>query len=191
MVNVCSGTSATWVKEADGKTILSSSISNIEIDQVKLYGPLLVLHHLASEIHLADHLGPYAREILSLGYAHCLDYKSVNQMARWFERTDLSMMLQLEKLTEDRLLKALDDLEATSDLQELQKEIFMSVQAQYHLKDSGIIYDVTNTYLYGKNCPLGKLGHDKEGVKCRPLIQIGLGVTRAGGHSGFSQDLSR
>src|SRR3989338_3898129 len=180
-------------KEADGKTILSSSISNIEIDHVKLYGPLLVLHHLASEIHLADHLGPYDREILSLVYAHCLDYKSVNQMARWFERTDLSMMLQLEKLTEDRLLKALDDLEATSDLQELQKEIFMSVQAQYHLKDSGIIYDVTNTYLYGKNCPLGKLRHDKEGVKGRPLIQIGLGVTRQEGipvfHKTFHGDV--
>ncbi len=180
-------------KEADGKTILSSSLSNLEIDQVKLYGPLLVLHHLASEIHLADHLGPYAREILSLVYAHCLDYKSVNQMARWFERTDLGMMLQLEKLTEDRLLKALDALEATPDLQKLQKAIFASVQVPYRLKDSGIIYDVTNTYLYGKHCPLGKRGHDKEGVKGRPLIQIGLGVTRQEGipvfHKTFNGDV--
>ncbi len=44
-----------------------------------------------------------------------------------------------------------------------------------------IIYDVTNTYLYGKNCPFGKLGKDKEGVKGRPLIQIGLGVTKEEG----------
>jgi hypothetical protein len=41
-----------------------------------------------------------------------------------------------------------------------------------------VIYDVTNTHLYGKKCPLGKLGHDKEGVPGRPLIQIGLGVTQ-------------
>ncbi|MBI1745303.1 MAG: transposase [Acidobacteria bacterium] len=168
-------------KVADGKTILSSSISNVEIDQVKLYGPLLVLHHLASEIHLADHLGPLAGEILSLAYAHCLDYKSINQMPRWFERTDLNMMLPLEKLTEDRLLKALDSVEETQDLQTLQKVIFAAVQSKYHFKDSGIIYDVTNTYLYGKNCPLGKMGHDKEGVKGRSLIQIGLGVTRTEG----------
>lgn len=152
-------------KDADGKTILSSSISNIEIDQVKRYGSLLVLHHLSSEIHLADHLGPYAREILSLVYAHCLDYKSVNQMARWFEQTDLSMMLQLEKLTEDRLLKALDALEAMPDLQKLQKDIFMSVQAQYRLKDSGIIYDVTNTYSYGKNARLASRDMIKKGSK--------------------------
>ena len=38
-------------KESDGKTILSSSISNIDIESVKVYGPLLVLHHLAQEIN--------------------------------------------------------------------------------------------------------------------------------------------
>ena len=164
-------------REVDGKTILSSSISNIEIDHVKLYGPLLVLNHLASEIRLDEHLGQYADEILSLVYAHCLDYKSINQMERWFKRTDLNMMLNIEKLTEDRLLKALDSIE-DCDLQKLQKSIFESVRSYYQLKDTGIIYDVTNTYLYGKKCPLGKLGNDKEGVKGRALIQIGLGVTR-------------
>ena len=34
-----------------------------------LYGPLLVLHHLAKKIHLPDQLGPYSQEILSLVYA--------------------------------------------------------------------------------------------------------------------------
>jgi hypothetical protein len=34
-------------KEADGKTILSSSISNLQIDQVKVFGPLLILNRLA------------------------------------------------------------------------------------------------------------------------------------------------
>jgi hypothetical protein len=34
-------------KEADGKTILSSSISNIQIDDVKIFGPLLVLNQIA------------------------------------------------------------------------------------------------------------------------------------------------
>jgi transposase len=27
-----------------------------------------------------------------------------------------------------------------------------------------MVYDATNTYLYGKKCSLGKLGHDKEGI---------------------------
>jgi len=163
-------------KEADGKTLLSSSASNIEIESVKLYGPLLVLHSLAQEIGLSKLLGDYGDEILSLVYAHCLDYKGISRMQTWFERTDLNMMLNIEGLTEKRLLNALDALEQ-QDSEQLQKSLFNAVQNVYHFKVSGVLYDVTNTYLYGKQCPLGKLGHDKEGVKGRPLIQIGLGVT--------------
>ena len=42
--------------------------------------------------------GTFSDELLSMVYAHCLDYKSVNQMARWYDRTDLNMMLSLEGL---------------------------------------------------------------------------------------------
>ncbi len=164
-------------KEADGRTILSTSMSDVKVEEVKLYGPLLVLHHLAEEIGLRDHLGPYANEIVSMVYAHCLDYKGVNHMERWFERTDLNMMLNLEQLTESRLLSGMDFLEK-SDPESLQRDIFRAVKEKYTLQDSGVIYDVTNTYLYGNKCLLGKCGHDKEGVKGRPLIQIGLGVTK-------------
>ncbi len=167
-------------KEADGRTILSTSISDAEVEEVKLYGPLLVLHYLAEEVGLREHLGGYANEILSMVYAHCLNYQSVNHMQRWFQRTDLNMMLDLEQLTESRLLSGMDFLEQT-DSDQLQQAIFQSVKEKYQLENSGVIYDVTNTYLYGKKCPMGKLGHDKEGVSGRPLIQIGLGVTQEEG----------
>jgi transposase len=101
-------------------------------------------------------------------------------MPQWFERTDLNMLLDLEGLTESRLVDALDYLKP-QELSRLQKEIFDSVKVRYNLSSTGIIYDVTNTYLYGKKCPFGKLGKDKEGVKGRPLIQIGLGVTKEEG----------
>ena len=65
-------------KEADGRTILSSSLSDVVVDEVKLYGPLLVLNHLAHQIDLPFMLGSRANEVLSLVYAHCLDYRSVN-----------------------------------------------------------------------------------------------------------------
>jgi hypothetical protein len=82
-------------READGKTLLSASLSEVEVEQVKLYGPLLVLHHLAKRIGLPEQLGPYSQEILSLVYAHCLDYRSLNHMPQWFERTDLNFLLEL------------------------------------------------------------------------------------------------
>lgn len=167
-------------KETDGKIILSSSLSNVKIDQVKLSGPLLALNHIAQEIKLSEILGDYGDEILSLVFAHCLDYKSINQMSNWFERTDLNMMLDLENLTESRLLQSLDSLES-QNATALQKAIFEKVKEKYKLDSKGIVYDVTNTYLYGKKCPLGKLGKDKEKVKGRPLIQIGLGVTKKEG----------
>lgn len=146
----------------------------------KLYGPLLVLNHLAREIGLSEVLGDYGDEILSLVYAHCLDYKSINQMTSWFERTDLNMILDLEDLTEKRLLSALDSLEQQNQ-ETLQRRIFENVCKRYDLDTKGLVYDVTNTYLYGKKCPLGKWGKDKEGVLGRPLIQIGLGVTQKEG----------
>ena len=90
------------------------------------------------------------------------------------------MILDLEKLTEARLLAALDSLEANDPIA-LQKKIFKSVSARYNLDSKGVVYDVTNTYLYGRKCPFAKPGKDKEGVKGRPLIQIGLGATQRDG----------
>lgn len=164
-------------REIDSKTILSSSISDISIEEIKLHGPLLVLNYFCQKIGLSEILGPYGDEILSLVFAHCIDYKSINQMPDWFKRTDLNMILNLDNLTEDRLLKALDSIKE-SEHETIQEKIFEKVKSIYKLKPSGVIYDVTNTYLYGKKCPLGKFGKDKEGVKGRPLIQIGLGVTK-------------
>ena len=167
-------------READGKTVLAASLSEVEVEQVKLYGPLLVLHHLAKKIHLPEHLGPYSQEILSLVFAHCLDYRSLNHMPQWFERTDLNFLLDLESLTEKRLVGALDYLEGL-DGEIWQRDVFHTLCRHYHLRPSGVVYDVTNTYLYGRRCPLGKPGLDKDGIKGRPLIQVGLAVTQKEG----------
>ena len=62
-------------RQADGKTVLSASISDVQVEQVKAYGPLIVLHHLAQEIGLDQCLGDFSDELLSMVYAHCLDYQ--------------------------------------------------------------------------------------------------------------------
>jgi len=167
-------------KEVDGKTVISLSIQDLEIDKVKVYGPLIVLNHIANEIKLSDMLGECGHEILSMVFAHCLNFESINQMPDWFMRTDLNILLDLEDLTEARLLKALDHLEEQDPIV-LQKKIFDKVSRRYRLNKKGLVYDVTNTYFHGNKCILGKLGKDKDGVKGRPLIQIGLGVTQKEG----------
>ena len=62
-----------------------------------------------------------------------------------------------------------------------QRKIFESTKKRYKLNDKGLIYDVTNTYFCGQKCELGKMGKDKDGVKGRPLVQIGLGITQKEG----------
>jgi transposase len=167
-------------KEVDDKVILASSISNFEVTEIKLFGPLLVLDSLAKEIDLEAMLGEYGKEILSMVYAHCLDFKSVNKMTQWYERTDLPFILSHDTLTKDRLYSALDSI---NNLQanNIQRTIFEKVIDHYKLSVTGIVYDVTNTYLYGNKCPIGKLGHSKDGQPGHPLIQIGLAITKKEG----------
>lgn len=167
-------------KEVDGKTILSSSISNIEIESVKVYGPLMVLNHLAQEIRLAEILGEYGEEILSMVYAHCVEPKSINRMENWFEKTDLNFILDLHSVTEGSLLDALDSINKSGS-ENLQMQIFSEVKKKYDIDTSGVLYDVTNTYFYGNKSPWGKRGKSKEKQNDRPLVQIGLGVTRKDG----------
>ena len=166
-------------KEVNKETVISISSTDLEVEDVKIHGPLFVLHEIATEINLPKILGEYSGEILSMVYAHCLDYKSVNNMKEWYKRTDLNTILDLEGVTEDTLLSALDSLESNGD--EYQKEIFQNVKKKYRLNSRGIVYDVTNTYLYGKKCKLGKTGKSKEGKRQNPLIQIGLATTQKEG----------
>jgi transposase len=164
-------------KEVDEKVILASSISNLEVTEIKLFGPLLVLDSLAKGIELEAILGEYGKEILSMVYAHCLDFKSVNKMTQWYERTDLPFILSHDALTKDRLYSAMDSIEYLQ-AENIQRTIFDKVIDHYKVPVTGIVYDVTNTYLYGNKCPIGKRGHSKDGQGEHPLIQIGLAVTK-------------
>ena len=167
-------------READGKTILSCSISEAEVESVKLFGPLMVLHALATNIGLPKILGEYAGEILSLVYAHCLNYRSLNQMKHWYQRTDLNLILKLDDLTEKRLVSALDALESDSMLGQ-QKTIFEHTKDYLGIETKGVVYDVTNTYFHGKKCEIARCGHDKEQRQGYRLVQIGLVVTQEHG----------
>lgn len=69
-------------KLEDDKTVLSSSISDIKVDSVKMTGALPILNKLAESIDLPELLGDFSNEILSLVYAHCLNYKSLNNMPK-------------------------------------------------------------------------------------------------------------
>jgi len=74
----------------------------------------------------------------------------------------------------DHALDYLENLNPTA----LQKNIFENVKSQYEINGGGVVYDVTNTYFYGKRCSIAKFGKSKDGKRRNLLIQIGIGVTQ-------------
>lgn len=166
-------------KEIDGKRILSGSVENSEVTRVAIYGPLLVLNELAKQINLHSILKEYAPEILSMVYSHCIDPRTLNKMEDWFSRTELNRILNLDKLTERRLIDSMDSInnEDRNDL--LQETIFQSVNSKFNLLKNSFFYDITNIYFFGSKCNLAKRSKSKEGGYKR-IVQIGLAVTDEG-----------
>jgi transposase len=166
-------------KEIDNKRILTGSVANADVTKVSIYGPLLVLHEIAKEIGLPNALGEYSAEMLSLIYAHCIQPSSLTKITEWYERTDLNHLLNFEKLTEKRLLNAIDyyDDERIAAMQNL---LFVRLQDAYNASLKAIFYDLTNVYFYGKKCSLAKNGQNSEHCLL-PQIQIGLAVTKEEG----------
>jgi len=166
-------------KEIDNKKILTGSIESSQISRVAIYGPLLVLNEIAKQIKLHEILGKYSSEILSMVYSHCVDPRSLNKMQDWFGRTELNHILNLNELTERRLVDSLDYVESDERSEILQNKIFDEVNAKYQLAKNSFFYDVTNIYFFGSNCPIAKRSKSKEGGYKR-LVQIGLAVTDEG-----------
>jgi transposase len=163
-------------REVNGKRMLSGSTENIEVLDVKIWAPLLILDRLAKEIQLSELLGEYGKYLLSMVYAHCIEPKSLNAMEEWFKRTDLQNMLHINDVSEKKLYNALDSINE-KNIEPIQKNIFNTVKHKYNLEPKGYFFDVTNVYFYGTECSIAKKGHNKEGTY-RPQVQIGLAVTR-------------
>ena len=98
-------------------------------------------------------------------------------MKEWFKRTDLACLLNIKDVTERRLLLSLDKLDKL-DFEKIQLKLFNCISEKIPVKKSCVVYDITNTYFHGTQCSIAKLGHDKEGIKGRPLIQIALAITK-------------
>lgn len=166
-------------REINGKRIYSGSAEDIEIINVKIWAPLIILDQIAKQIKLSELLGDYGDYLLSLAYAHCIEPKNLNNMEEWYQRTDLHNILNLKEVSEKKLYQALDSTN-DKDFELVQKKIFNKVQEVYKIKPMGYFFDVTNVYFYGTECSIAKKGHNKEGTY-NPQIQIGLAVTKEEG----------
>lgn len=166
---------------------LSFCSSDLSVSSVKVHGPIIVLESIARELDLFNLLGnKISAPILTLVFAHCLDYKSVLETENWFKKTDLSTIMRVDKITSNQLYESLEEL-SKCDFEFIEKSIFEKLTDIFEQDESGVIYDGTNTHCLGSLSSLAKKGKDKEGVRGRKIIQIGLGVTKKLGLPIFHQ----
>ena len=164
-------------KEVDNKPFLTGSVERASIDQVAIYGPLLVLDEIAKELDLSALLGDAGEYLLSLAYAHCVSPDSISGLAQWYPKTEIANLLRVPDVSYKKLLETID---AVDDLAGVQRRIFRRLKAVLNVCPSGYFYDLTNVYFYGLCCPLAKRGHNADG-RTDPQIQIGLAVTQKEG----------
>jgi len=87
---------------------------------------------------------------------------------RWWHTTTLASDLGVADANEDDLYAAMDWLLARQDA--IQNKL-----AARHLSDGGLVlYDLTSSYFEGTTCPLGKLGHNRDGKS--GLLQVNYGL---------------
>jgi len=152
-------------------------INDLKIGPVKVFGAIIALESIAKELGLFDLLGDIAEPILTLVFAHCLEYRSVDNAKEWYDTTDLPNIFGHQKMPINMLHNAIEAL-SKRDSSVIQKSVFENLCNLLGEDSSGVVYDATNTHLAGTRSSLANKGKDKEGVRGRKLIQIGLGVTR-------------
>jgi transposase len=155
-------------------------------DSLKVYGSVIAMDSLARKLGMYELLGEHASAILTLVYSHCHNYRSVSDTVKWFKKTDLSHIFGISQISEKQLRTALEGLE-NLDHFALQKSIFEMASKLCDEKTNSVIYDCTNIHFEGIHCKLAKYGKDKKNVKGRPLVQIGLAVTKKLGIPIFHQ----
>ena len=118
-----------------------------------------------------------AKPILTLVFAHCLNYQSVDDATQWYESTALPSIFGYQKMSVNMLHNAIESL-SKRDSSVIQMSVFENLCKLLGEDASGVVYDATNTHLSRSRFSLANKGKSKDGVRNRKLIQIGLGVTR-------------
>ena len=169
-------------KEENGIAVRKVDINKIDIQNVKHYADITVLHQLAIELKLNYLLGKNHKPIIALLIAHLICKGSITRIFSWIENSTIKEVLGIEQLSTENLYGALDYLE------ECNFDIIENAIFEYWKKlapddKDTFVLDVTDTYYNGKH-DTSSLRKGKDG-KISKLIQIGLGVSFTNGFPVF------
>ncbi len=178
-------------KEENGVAVQKMDINKINVENVKQYADVSVLHQLALELKLDGLLGTHSKPIIALLIAHLICKGSVLRVSKWIERSTIKEVLGLNEITTEMLYNALDDLDECN-FDRIEQSIFEFWCKADPGDNKSFVLDVTDTYYNGKHDG-SKVRKGKDG-KISKLVQIGLAVSFENGfpifHKSYAGNVS-
>jgi transposase len=128
----------------------------------------LAMQRLGFESLLATRASPERDRVCAMVAARILAPHTKLATTRWWQHTSLAQECAVVDADERDLYSAMDWL------LKHQRTIERKLAAR-HLKEGALaLYDLSSSYFEGKCCPLGKIGHSRDGKKNKLQVNYGL-----------------
>lgn len=158
----------------------------IEILQSLEYGSIILWRKLWQQLNLQKTIRRFIRRkhrrlefdaeklIEMMVVNRCVDPLSKLGTTRWVERTCYTVMEEYHDLPTDvaYFYRSMDYLLEIKD--ELEREIFEKLKNLFSINVKLTFYDITSSYFYTNNCPIGYKGHSRDNRPEREQIVIGV-----------------
>ena len=134
----------------------------------------LAMQRLGFESLLATRASAERDRVCAMVAARIIAPHTKLATTRWWQNTSLAQEYAVVDADERDLYSAMDWL------LKHQRTIERKLAAR-HLKQGTLaLYDLSSSYFEGKCCPLGKIGHNRDGKKNKPQVNYGLLAAKNG-----------
>ena len=134
----------------------------------------LAMQRLGIESLIGSRPSPEREQILALIGARVLAPHTKLATTRWWHTSTLAEEFGVSTADEDDVYAAMDWL------LERQPLIEQKLAARHLGEGSLALYDLSSSYFEGTHCPLGKIGHNRDGKKNKLQVNYGLLTNRQG-----------
>jgi transposase len=166
-------------------------IDDISIKEVLDFGDIAAQHKIFEKLEICDIINKYSTkgggtidvgrlaEIMAIN-RNC-DPCSRRKLPAWLETTVLPILLNIKpsEVNDKLFLRTFPYLQEKTTIP-IQKEIYDKITQTFGIKTEKIYYDITSSYFEGKSCPLSKYGYNRDEIKGKVQIVMGLVVDQDG-----------
>lgn len=155
-----------------------TKIGDLKHKQGKSYGAIKVIYEIAKRVGITKALGRSKQATLCLLMimGRILTNGSRLYLCHWAKDEAIEEVLKISRFDEDDLYEALDWI--CSEQKKIEKRLFKERETK-EIQEL-FLYDVTSTYLEGRQNELAEFGYNRDGKRGKKQIVIGLLTDRYG-----------